>query len=56
MPEYLVEFIKPCNAKLTLRSSNKLLLMIPRVHFKSKGDRAFLGSWLKIMEQPTFRG
>lgn len=39
-PDYLVELIKPYNSNVMLRYSNKLLL-IPRVHLKSKDGCAF---------------
>ncbi len=53
-PEYLVELIKPFNAKVSLRSSNKLLLTIPRVHLKSKGYRAFAVSGPRLWNSLPF--
>ncbi len=50
-PEYLVELIKPYNAKV---SSNKLLLTIPRARLKSKGDRAFAVSGPRLWNSLPF--
>jgi len=44
-PEYLVELNR---ANISIRSSNKLLLTIPQVGLKSKGDRDFAVAGLRL--------
>ncbi len=40
-PAYVSELIAVHQAPRSLRSNNKLLLIVPRTHLKLKGDRAF---------------
>ncbi len=40
-PDYVCDLIKPYTASRSLRSSDQLLLSVPRSRCKTKGDRAF---------------
>ena len=40
-PQYIADLLLPYSPNLPLRSSNQILLCIPRTHFKTRGDRAF---------------
>ncbi len=40
-PDYICDLIKPYTAPRSLRSSDQLLLSVPRSRCKTKGDRAF---------------
>ncbi len=40
-PDYICDLIKPYTASRSLRSSDQLLLSVPRSRCKTKGDRAF---------------
>ncbi len=48
VPAYVSEIIAVPQAPRSLRSNNKLLLIVLRTHLKLKGDRAFAVAGLKL--------
>lgn len=54
MPQYIVDLLLPYSPNLTLRSSDEILLTIPRTHFKTRGDRGFQAVAQKIWNALPF--